>query len=238
MRRRPGWVLAWALAGIAALATGTAYATGFVAAPSSAVDTAHGAATPLFGSPPSGELPLYPGAVTSYGLTIGFDGLWGQIAHDTRVFTVAVPTDDPRTDAPYPPGTTFSVNVFVTNQPEVLSGGGGQTSWTTLQLQWSVASCPGGVFYDETSASPTFASPLDQAVMAVTAGTVHVALTGLSPGSVYCVGITQAYPDANDPSTTDLQRPYDSDADAHAANPSWTSDVPVPPQLTAQLQQT
>jgi len=230
-------VAAWVVCGVIAAVVGAAYATSFATSSGSTVDPAQGAATPLFGQPPQPEQPLYPNAVASFGLPIAWDGLSGQITHDTDVFTVIVPADDPRTGAPYPGGTTFAVNVYVTNQRELLSGGGGHTPWTTLQLQWSVAPCPGGTFYDETSPAPTFASPAAQQVMSVTGGTIHVALAGLTPGATYCVGVKQAYPDANDPAGTDLVRPYATDGDAQAANPAWTSAVPVAPQLTAQLQQ-
>ena len=63
-----------------------------------------------------------------------------------------------------------------------------------------------------------------------------VALTGLAPDTVYCVDAKQAYPDANDPAGTDLARSYASDADATAANPAWTSAVPVAPLFTALIQ--
>ena len=169
---------------------------------------------------------------------VGFDALWGQIAHDTRVFTVAIPADDARTGNPYPGGTTFAVNVFATNQSDLVAGAGGHTPWTTLALDWSIAPCPGGVFADETAPTPTFATPVAQAVMDVTGGTIHVALTGLAPGTVYCAGIAQAYPDANNPAGTDIARPYATDADASATNPAWTSAVPVSPLFTALIQRT
>jgi len=233
-----GRLVAWALVGVAALATGTAYATGYISTSNTAADSANGAATPLFGQPAAAEAPLYPGAITTSPLTIGFDGLSGQVAHDTDVFTVTVPAVDARTGAPYPEGTTFALHIFVTNEPELTSGAGGNTPWTTYALQWSLAPCPGGTFSDETSPSPTFAAPLSQAIMAVTAGTVHALLTGLSAASVYCAGVRQAYPDANDPAGTDLARPYATDADAQAANPAWTSAVPVTARFAAQLQRT
>jgi hypothetical protein len=234
--RAKGPVIAWLLAGAVALAAGVAYATGFVATASTAVDASHGEATPLLGQPPGPEAPLYPGAVTTTNLTIGFDGLWGQIAHDTEVFGVSIPADDARTGQPYPAGATFAVNVFATNQPDVVNGAGGHTPWSTLTLQWTVAPCPGGVFADETAPNPTFATPTAQGVMAVTGGTIHVALTGLAPATLYCVGVKQAYPDANDPAGTYLARPYAADADATAANPGWTSAVPVAPLFTALIQ--
>ena len=53
---------------------------------------------------------------------------------------------------------------------------------------------------------------------------------------MYCVDAKQAYPDANDPAGTDLARSYASDADATAANPAWTSAVPVAPLFTALIQ--
>jgi hypothetical protein len=234
VRRRV--LIGWAVTGAVGIALGTAYAAGFASTSGTSTDSAHGEATPLFGQPPAAEFPLYPGAVTTFALPIGFDGLSGQVAHDTDVFTVRVPAADPRTGSAYPPGTTFAVNVFVTNEPALLSGGGGHTPWTTLQLQWSVAPCPGGVFFDETAPDPTFASPLNRQLMPVTAGMVHVALGSLTPGTTYCAGVARAYPDANDPSATDLARPYATESDAHAANPAWTSAIPVTPDLTAQLQ--
>jgi len=231
-------LIGWALCAAVAVATGTAYASNFSSSSGTGTDSAHGVATPLVGAPAEPEFPLYPGAISTFGLPITFDGLSGQVAHDTDVFTATVPADDPRTGSPYPGGTVFSVNVYVTNEPDLVNGAGGPTPWATLQLQWSVAACPGGVFADETAPSPTFASPLGQALMAVTGATVHVALGGLAPGATYCVGVKQAYPDANDPAGTDIARPYATDADAQAADPAWTSAVPVDPQLTAQLQQT
>jgi hypothetical protein len=152
------------------------------------------------------------------------------------VFGVSIPADDARTGQPYPAGTSFAVNVFSTNQPDVVNGAGGHTPWTTLAVQWTVAPCPGGAFADETAPNPTFATPTAQAVMAVTGGTIQVALTGLAPDTVYCVGVKQASPDANDPAGTYLARPYASDADATAANPAWTSAVRVAPLFTALVQ--
>jgi hypothetical protein len=238
MRRPSARLIAWAAAGVAVVATGTAYATGFASTANTTADPANGAATPLFGQPPAPDPALYPNAITTFPLPIGWDGLTGQVAHDTDVFTVSVPATDARTGAAYPGGTTFALHVVVTDQPDLVGGAGGHTPWTTLQLQWSLAPCPGGAFSDETSAAPTFASPLVQALMPVTTGTIEATLTGLAPGTVYCAGVKQAYPDATDPAGTDLARPYATDADAQAANPAWTSAVPVAPQLTAQLQRT
>src|ERR1700676_458925 len=116
-RRARGPVIGWALVAVMALAVGSAYATGFIASPSSATDADHGSATPLLGEPANPEFDLYPNNVTTTNLVIGFDALWGQLAHDTRVFTVALPASDPRTGHPYPGGTTFAVNVYATNQP-------------------------------------------------------------------------------------------------------------------------
>jgi hypothetical protein len=236
MRLPRPWMAAWAVAGFAVLVTSAAFATGFVSGSSTSTDPVHGEATPLFGEPSAEEFALYPANVTTFSLPIGFDVLTGQIAHDTDVFTVTIPANDPRTGSPYAGGAQFALNVYVTNQPDLVSGAGGHTPWTTLQLQWTLAPCPGGTFYNETATTPTFSSPTDQAVMAVTSGTIHVALTGMAPGSVYCAGVMQAYPDANDPSGTDIARPYATDADANAANAAWTSAIPVTPQLTAQIQ--
>ena len=68
--RAKGPVIAWLLVGAVALAAGVAYATGFLATASTAVDTNHGEATPLLGQPSGPEVPLYPGAVTTTNLTI------------------------------------------------------------------------------------------------------------------------------------------------------------------------
>ena len=229
-------MIGWAVSGALSVAVGTAYATSFASSSGTSTDSAHGAATPLFGQPPAPEAPLYPGAVTRFALPLTFNGLTGQVPHDSDVFTVIVPATDPRTGAAYPPGTSFALNIFVTNQPDLVGGAGGSTPWTTLQLQWTLAACPGGVFADETAGTPTFASPTDQQLVDVTSGGIHLALTGLLPGTTYCAGVKQAYPNANDPAGTDLARPYATDAEAHAANPAWTSAVPVTPDFTALLQ--
>jgi hypothetical protein len=231
-------VIWWVAAGLIALGTGTAYATGFTATSGTAADTNHGEATPLFGAPALPEFPLYPNAVTTTDLTIGFDVLSGQLPHDTLVFTVAIPAIDARTGAAYPGGTTFAVNIISTNQPNLVSGSGGHTPWTTLNLQWTIAPCPGGTFSDETATTPTFASPTAQAVMAVISGTIEVSLDNLAAATTYCAGVKQAFPDANDPTGTDITRPYATDADATAANPLWTSAVPVAPLFTATIQRT
>ncbi len=236
--RPTGPVIAWLLAGAVALAAGTAYAAGFVATSSTAVDPNHGEATALLGAPPNAEIPLYPNDVTTTNLTIGFDGLFGQLPHDTEVFAISIPADDARTGAPYPAGATFALNVYATNQPDLVTGAGGHTPWSTLTIQWTIAPCPGGAFADDTAPSPTFATPTAQAVMAVSGGTLHVSLTGLVPGTVYCAGVKQAYPDANDPAGTYITRPYATDAGATAANPAWTSAVPVAPLFTGLIQQT
>jgi hypothetical protein len=235
---RPKAVILWALVAVVALATGTAYASGFVGSSSTATDPNHGAATPLLGDPPDPELDLYPNAVAITEPVIAFDVLWGQLAHDTRVFTITLPANDPRTGSPYPGGTTFSIDVYATNQPDVTSGAGGHTPWTTLAIQWTIAPCPGGVFNDETAPTPTFASPTAQTVMAVTSGVIHVELPGLAPATVYCAGVKQAYPDANDVNGTYLSRPYATDAEATAANPAWTSAIPVAPLFTATIRRT
>ena len=237
-RRARGPIVAWVALAAAALGVGTAYATGFVTATSSAADPNHGEATPLLGAPMQPEVPLYPGAVTTTQMTIGFDALWGVIAHDTDVFVVRIPAVDARTGLAYPGGATFDLNVFSTNEPDLVNGAGGQTPWTQLSIQWTIAPCPGGVFSDETTASPTFATPMQRTVMAVTTGQLVVSLTGLAPATTYCVGVTQAAPDANNPAGTYITRPYASDADASAANPAWTSAVPVAPLFTALIQRT
>src|ERR1700730_4122692 len=143
-RRATGPVIVWGLAAVIAVATGTAYATGFVASSSTAVDARDGMASPLFGEPPNPEFDLYPNAVTSTDLVIGFDVLWGQLAHDTKVFTVTLPANDPRTGNPYPGGTTFALNIYATNRPDVVNGAGGHTPWTNLTIQWTIAPCLGG----------------------------------------------------------------------------------------------
>ncbi len=228
----------WALSAVVAVAAGSAYATGFFATASTAVDPNHGAATPVLKTPAGPDAPFFPGAVTTTQMTIGFDALWGVIAHDTDVFVVRIPAIDARTGLAYPGGATFDLNVFSTNEPDLVNGAGGQTPWTQLSIQWSVAPCPGGVFSDETTASPTFATPMQQTVMAVTTGQLVVSLTGLVAATTYCVGVTQAAPDANNPAGTYITRPYATDADATAANPAWTSAVPVAPLFTALIQRT
>jgi hypothetical protein len=231
-------VILWALAAVILIATGTAYASGFVASASTAADPNHGAATPLLGNPPTPELELYPNAVAITEPVIAFDVLWGQLAHDTMVFTLTLPANDSRTGIPYPGGTAFSIDVYATNQPDLMSGAGGHTPWTKLAIQWTLAPCPGGVFHDETSLTPTFSSPTAQAVMAVTSGVIHVELPGLAPATVYCAGVKRAYPDANDVNGTYLTRPYATDADATAANAAWSSAVPVAPIFTATIRRT
>jgi hypothetical protein len=74
--------------------------------------------------------------------------------------------------------------------------------------------------------------------MAVTSGVIHVELPGLAPATVYCAGVKQAYPDANDVNGTYLSRPYATDAEASAANPAWTSSIPVAPLFTATIRRT
>ncbi len=231
-------MIAWALVGTVAIATGVAYSSGVARTSSTASDTSHGESSPLFGQPPASEFPLYRDAVTTTDLTIAFDDLWGQLPHDTNVFTIAIPANDPRTGNPYPAGTTFAVNIYATNQPDIVNGAGGHTPWTNLNLQWTIAPCPGGAFFNETTANPTFAVPTVQAVMRVTSGTIHVALGSLAPGTTYCGGIKQAFPDASDSNATYILRPYATDAEANAANPAWTSAVPVAPLFTALIQRT
>jgi len=234
--RKPWPLVAWTLTACAALATGTAFATGFFAGTSTAADPAHGAGTPVLGTPSDQDPPFYAGAITTTQLTIGFDGLWGVIAHDTAVFVVRVPSVDAETGLAYPGYASFDLNVFSTNQPDLVDGAGGQTPWTQVSIQWTLAPCPGGVFYDETTASPTFATPMQQVVMATTSGQLAVSLTGMAPGTTYCVGVTQAAPDANNPAGTYLSRPYATDSDANAANPAWTSATPISPLFTALIQ--
>jgi len=235
-RRNPWPLVAWALVACVALATGTAFATGFFADTSTAADANHGAATPVLGTPSAQDAPLYPGAITTTQLTIGFDGLWGAIAHDTAVFVVSVPSVDAGTGLAYPGNASFNLNVFSTNEPDLVNGAGGQTPWTRVSIAWVIAPCPGGVFSDETAASPTFATPTQQVVMAVTNGQLVASLTGMAAGTTYCVGVTRAAPDANDPAGTYLVRPYATDADANAANPAWTSATPISPVFTALIQ--
>ena len=122
-------------------------------------------------------------------------------------------------------------NVFSTNQPDLVNGAGGQTPWTQVSIQWTLAPCPGGVFSDETAASPTFATPMQQVVMAMTSGQLAVSLTGMAPGTTYCVGVTQAAPDANNPAATYLSRPYATDSDANAANPALDERHPDQPAV-------
>ena len=238
-RTRARWVApAWACVAVVALATGTAYATGFLSSSATAADTAHGDAAPLFGQPANPDPPLYTGDVTTVAPTIAFDGLWGQLPHDTNVFTVTVPSVDAESGSAYPGGTTFALDVYVTNQPDLSAGAGGHTPWTSLTVEWTLAPCPGGAFADEAAPTPTFSTPTSQLQMPVIPGTIVAELTGMAPGATYCAGIQQANPDANDPATTYIDRPYATDADANAANPAWTSAIPVTPNFTAQIRRT
>ena len=191
-RRQPWPFVAWALVASVALATGTAFATGFFAGTTTSADPNQGAGTPVLGTPSDQDTPLYAGAITTTQLTIGFDGLWGVIAHDTDVFVVSIPSMDAGTGLPYPGTASFNLNVYSTNQPDLVNGAGGQTPWTQVSIQWTLAPCPGGVFYDETTASPTFATPMQQVVMATTSGQLGASLTGMAAGTTYCVGVTQA----------------------------------------------
>jgi hypothetical protein len=235
--RARGIKVAWAVAGAIALSCGAIYATGFAATSGTAIDPSQGEATPLLGAPAAPEFPLYPNAITTTNLAIGFNGLDGVLAHDTNVFTIHIPAIDPRTGFLYPGGTTFVLNVIATNQTDLVSGAGGHTPWSDLTLDWTIAPCPGGIFSDETAATPTFATPTEQQVMAVTSGTNQVALSGLAPETVYCAGLRQ-YPNTVSPDATSITRPYATDADATAANPAWTSATPVTPLFTALLQRT
>ncbi|MFQ5948172.1 MAG: hypothetical protein ACE5KX_04875 [Acidimicrobiia bacterium] len=186
-RRRRRQALTWLAFGLVGLVMGVVWAVG-VASSTAIVDTAGAApAAQVFGTasvppPPS----LYATLLTAdTPLTIGFTGQWGKIDADTPMFDVDLSAQS---------GTYF-VDIYLTNNP---------TGWLVLQLEFRQVnkSCS-----DVTLGPADWAAPAATSVMLVENEDAYATFSGLAGGGVFCLGIQQITPKANDSAGTYIKRP-------------------------------
>lgn len=185
VRRRRGAV--WALFGVVGLVMGVAFATGFAQTSNTISDPSAGDATQLLGKPSAINSSQYASYVTvQSALDVGFDGNYATIASPTVLFDIKVAADDPY-GTPYPGGARFYSDVVLTNWVGMhMDGSAPGPEWDTLEFEWDLEPCTGGAVTD------AWAAAAQTPQMHVDRVDAHVTLTGLLPGTEYCVGLNAA----------------------------------------------
>ena len=201
-RRR---LAAWAAFGIAGLAAGAVWATGFgtiggqkgtevvspIIVPSTPAD-----------HPANLLNAVSPGSTLSYNWT----GRWGSIV-DTNLFTVDLSAEDPT--------STFNIGFLLTNGDAMSAGSG----WSTIQLKVEAVEASGGG--GTTCVASDFDGTHNPEVMAFDAEDAGVYFNGLAGDKVWCIGVNAS--DGQDTSGTFLRR--DSDTNDPAVYPQFIATV-------------
>jgi hypothetical protein len=183
-RRR---LLIWGAFGVLGLVLASVYAFG-AATSTTQTDTANVEDAFVAGAAGASTPSEYAGAITTpEPLSVGFNGRWGYITNDTSMFAVDL-TQWPATE-------TFYVSVYLSNNP---------TGWSGLQFKLAnrtaTAAAPCNTTNDFSGAGST-------TVMNITSQDAEATFSGLAGGSVYCLGVADATPQANDTNGTFLRRP-------------------------------
>ncbi|MFQ5948173.1 MAG: hypothetical protein ACE5KX_04880 [Acidimicrobiia bacterium] len=182
-RRR---LLTWLSFGLVGLIMGVVWAVG-VASSTAVVDTA-GAdpALQVFGTASAAPgASVYAGLLTAVTpLTIDFTGWWGRIDVDTTMFDVDLSAQS----------GTFFVDVYLSNNP---------TGWAALQLEFRRVTKACG---DVTLVSADWDAAATS-VMVVEDEDAYATFSGLAAPGVYCIGIRDIAPKANDSAGTFIRRP-------------------------------
>lgn len=190
-RRR---LAAWIAFGVAGLATGAVWATGFGTiggAMGSETDPVHIDPT----NPVDHTANLNGTVAPGTALTYNWNGRWGAVV-DTNLFTVDLRAEDP--------ANTYNIGFLLSNGP-LLSAGGGGTGWSTIQLKLEVVEASGGG--GTTCAAADFDGAQAPEVMAFDADDAGVYFNGLAGDKVWCVGINTS--DGQDTAGTFIRRATD-----------------------------
>jgi hypothetical protein len=179
-RRRRRRLVTWAIFGVVGLALGAVWAAGVVTQ-----DAELGTPTnssPFLVTPGAAADPRFGDAVTvetDLPLTIGSSGSKGTIATDAQLFTVDLSGADP---AKTNPTGNFTGTYFATIE---VSNDVSNTGWSQLSIEFSAAvgACSG------TPGTPALDTAPIKATINVETADSKVDLTGLSGGTVYCIGV-------------------------------------------------
>jgi len=197
-RRNRRRLMAWAAFGATGVLLGSVWAFGFSTSQGT-VGTAETVADVVPGTAGSTSVSPLAGLVTNpEDLDVTWDGNWGVIAEDESMFLVDLSALDA--------GDTYFIEVYSRGVP---------TGWTTLQLEF--ANLPAGTC----DGTDDFSAAASTQVMPITNSDAQVTFSGLAGGAVYCIGIADATPRADDIAGTFLRRPGDTAPDV----PSFTAMV-------------
>lgn len=185
-RRRRRLVI-WGAFAVLGLILASVYAFG-AATSTTQTDTANVEDAFVAGAAGASTPSEYANAITTpEPLSVGFNGRWGFVANDTSMFKVDL-TQWPATE-------TFYVSIYLSNNP---------TGWSGLQLKvanlTATAAAPCNTTNDFTGATST-------TLMNITSQDAEATFSGLAGGAVYCLGVADATPQANDTTGTFLRRP-------------------------------
>ncbi len=159
---------AWLAFGIAGLATGAVWATGFVAV--GGADGSNGASPGLVMTPGDDHTPLLDNVVTKGSdLTYNWAGRWGAVV-DTNLVKVDL-------DAKAP-AEQFNVALLLTNPLDL-----GTSGWTTIQLAIELSDAVAGVCDGSTGANPV------TKVMKIESNDAGVYFNSLAGDAVYCINV-------------------------------------------------
>jgi hypothetical protein len=171
-RRR---LAAWLAFGVAGLATGAVWASGFATETASVGDTADSPAI-VKGAPATPVSALATAVAKVDELEFDWTGLWGSIAADTHLFKVDLSGGGFT-------GKTYNVAVLLANDSDL-------SDWATMQLKIDLVASPAGdctdVDYD-TPAKPQILNSDNK-----DAGVYWSGANVVNGGAVYCVGIDQS----------------------------------------------
>jgi hypothetical protein len=179
-RRRRRRIVTWAIFGVVGLGLGAVWAAGVVTTDAEIGTPTNSA--PFLVTPGAAADPRFESAVTvetDLPLVIGASGSKGTIATDAQLFTVDLSGLDP---AKTNPTGNFTGTYFATVE---VSNDVSNTGWSQLSLEFSAAvgACSG------TAGTPALDTAPIKATINVETADSKVDLTGLSGGTVYCIGV-------------------------------------------------
>jgi hypothetical protein len=197
-RRR---LAAWAAFGVAGLAAGAVWATGFATVSGSGTNATSPALTR---TAPADQADRLAGtAIAGTDPVYNFEGFQGSVAK-TSVYTIDL-TGQPNTE-------TFNVEVLLATAAQL-------TGWSTIQLEWDMVTAAGATC----SAAADFTGSTYTApkVMHFDSQDARVGWNGVAGGAKYCIGLRDS--DGRDINGTFLQSA--SETAAPSVYPSFIATV-------------
>jgi hypothetical protein len=197
-RRR---LAAWIAFGVAGLATGAVWATGFAEVGGA---TGTNVVSPIIAPSTPADHPASLAGVVTAGsaLSYNWSGRWGAVA-DSNLFTVDLTGESA--------SNTYNIAFLLTNGTALSSHG-----WTSLQLKVERVTAAGA-----SCVASDFDGAQDPKVMAFDSEDAGVYWNALAGGEIYCLGVNVA--DGHDIAGTFLRR--DSDTVAPTAYPRFVTTV-------------